>query len=135
MNDVSYSVTMTIRRQEEGGEDQVVSREMFGFDDPAEMMEVYDNGFSHSSDTYQGMCECEIVGDELTFAQLRKMFEEQVLPSVIAQYGPNDIPAIHQSYNDWTDGLCKDGIISPWQYQNDPGYPAEEYVRLVHGGA
>jgi hypothetical protein len=47
-----------------------------------------------------------------------KMFEEDILPSVIAQYGKNDETAQREAFNNYTDMLCKDGQITDWQYEN-----------------
>jgi len=44
-----------------------------------------------------------------------------ILPRVREQYeknGQSDWPARRETWNNWTDGLCKDGIISDWQYEN-----------------
>ena len=30
----------------------------------------------------------------------------------------NDDPARDEAWNDWTDGLCKDKVITPRQYSN-----------------
>ena len=46
-------------------------------------------------------------------------FRDEILPYVVAQYGPDDEPARNEAFNNWTDGLCKDGEISPWQYDNE----------------
>jgi hypothetical protein len=45
-------------------------------------------------------------------------FEENIKPAVIARYGADDEVALREGWNDWTDGLCKDGEISPWAYEN-----------------
>ena len=36
------------------------------------------------------------------------------------QDGIPDIPARCESWNNWTDSLCKDEQISDWQYENWP---------------
>lgn len=46
------------------------------------------------------------------------LFKQEVLPEVIKKYGKNDRPAINQAFNDFTDNLCKDGLISSKQYNN-----------------
>ena len=51
-------------------------------------------------------------------AELSKRFDEEVLPSVVAQYGEDDTVAINEAFNDWTDMLCKDGEIHPEQYDS-----------------
>jgi len=48
-------------------------------------------------------------------------FETGILPSIIETYeqdGIEDWPARREAWNNWTDGLCKDGEISDWQYEN-----------------
>ena len=47
---------------------------------------------------------------------LSKLFDEEVLPSVVEQYGEDDTIAIREAFNDWTDMLCKDGEIHSEQY-------------------
>jgi hypothetical protein len=47
--------------------------------------------------------------------ELSERFDSEVLPSVIAEYGEDDEPAINESFNNWTDSLCKDGEIHPEQ--------------------
>jgi hypothetical protein len=51
-------------------------------------------------------------------------FKEEILPSIIESYGENDKVAIRTAWNDWTDSLCKDGRITPKQYNNWLGYDA-----------
>ena len=50
-------------------------------------------------------------------------FDEHVAPFVFEQYGRGDGPAFREAFNNWTDGLCKDGEISD-----------ETYDRLVYVG-
>ena len=48
-------------------------------------------------------------------------FREYVLPLVESSYeqdGQPDWPVRREAWNNWTDGLCKDGEISDWQYEN-----------------
>jgi hypothetical protein len=46
------------------------------------------------------------------------LFENVVLPGVIAAYSESDKVAIRTAWNDWTDGLCKSGEITQRQYEN-----------------
>ena len=49
------------------------------------------------------------------------MFEFEILPMVKETYeqdGQPDWPARSETWNNWTDSLCKDGQISDWQYAN-----------------
>lgn len=48
---------------------------------------------------------------------LSAAFDEQIAPSVIAQYGEDDEPAMNEAFNNWTDSLCKDGEIHEEQYR------------------
>lgn len=48
--------------------------------------------------------------------ELSDLFDETIAPLVIAQYGEDDQDAIDQAFNDWTDGLCKDGDLHETQY-------------------
>lgn len=52
----------------------------------------------------------------MTKTEATKIFRNQILPQVIAQYGKNDKPAMSEAWNDWTDMLCKDRQITPRQY-------------------
>lgn len=45
-----------------------------------------------------------------------KIFNSEVKPSVIEQYGKHDKIALITAWNDWTDMLCKDGEITQKQY-------------------
>ena len=48
-------------------------------------------------------------------------FREYVLPFVQAEHEKDGVPdwtARREAWNNWTDGLCKDGEISDWQYEN-----------------
>ena len=48
-------------------------------------------------------------------------FNCDILSSVEKQYeqdGIPDWPARRETWNNWTDSLCKDGQISDWQYEN-----------------
>ena len=50
--------------------------------------------------------------------ELSIKFDEEVAELVVAEYGPNDEPAMSEAFNNWTDMLCKDGEIHPEQYNN-----------------
>ncbi len=39
-------------------------------------------------------------------------------PYVIETYGEYATLAMDRAFNDWTDSLCKDGVIHPEQYNN-----------------
>jgi hypothetical protein len=48
-------------------------------------------------------------------------FEFDILPFIQDEYeedGEPDWPARREGWNNWTDSLCKDGLISDWQYEN-----------------
>lgn len=50
--------------------------------------------------------------------ELSKRFDEEILPYVIEQYSADDKIAINESFNDWTDSLCKGGELHPEQYNS-----------------
>lgn len=54
---------------------------------------------------------------KMTKAEAVAEFRAYVLPGIVEQYGRNDRPAIEQGWNDWTDGLMKDGRITVKQYE------------------
>ena len=49
-------------------------------------------------------------------------FENETMPAIRAiedsQSGGADYPLRCETWNNWTDSLCKNGIISDWQYEN-----------------
>lgn len=48
--------------------------------------------------------------------ELSEMFDDEIAPIIIAQYGEDDQCAMDEAFNDWTDALCTDGIIHDEQY-------------------
>ena len=62
----------------------------------------------------------------LTWNQACIEFEEHILPALIEQERDSqggewkwaDGPLRRESWNNWTDSLCKDEQISDWQYDN-----------------
>lgn len=50
--------------------------------------------------------------------QLSELFDNDVIESVVSYYGTDDIVAINEAFNNWTDGLCKNGDIHEEQYKN-----------------
>ena len=56
------------------------------------------------------------------WAQAVAFFEEWIMPAVREQetrYNCHpDLPLRRESWNNYTDALCKDGEISDWQYEN-----------------
>ena len=57
----------------------------------------------------------------MTREQVIKEFKEYILPGIIEAYGEDDIVAIRTAWNDYTDALCKDGLITENQYNNWEG--------------
>lgn len=47
--------------------------------------------------------------------ELRKRFTTNIQPSVVEQYGEEDI-ALNEAFNNWTDALCKNGEICDRTY-------------------
>lgn len=50
--------------------------------------------------------------------ELSELFDEEVAPYVVQQYGADDIDAMNESFNNWSDMMCKDGDIHELQYNN-----------------
>lgn len=48
--------------------------------------------------------------------ELSEIFDNIIVESVISEFGEDDRCAINQAFNDYTDGICKDGEIHPEQY-------------------
>lgn len=63
--------------------------------------------------------------------ELHRRFTSDILPMVKHQFeadGKPDYPARCEAFNNWTDGLCKDGDISDWLY-NNIGHPPCNFSR------
>ena len=57
----------------------------------------------------------------MTFAQACETFTLVLLPVIQEaheQDGMPDYPARCEAWNNWTDSLCRDGLISDWQVMN-----------------
>ena len=57
----------------------------------------------------------------ITWKEACERFENEILPIVQERYekdGRIDECARSESWNNWTDYLCKEGKISDWQYEN-----------------
>ena len=57
----------------------------------------------------------------MTWVQACDQFASEVFPQIQAEYeqdGVPDWPARDQTWNNWTDSLCKSHVISDWQYAN-----------------
>ena len=57
----------------------------------------------------------------ILFADACDTFTTEILPMIQEKekkLGHVDIPARCEAWNDWTDSLCTDGLISDWQYSN-----------------
>lgn len=52
----------------------------------------------------------------MTKDQAVKEFKENELPYIIERFGKDDKVAIRTAWNDYTDYLCKEGIITENQY-------------------
>lgn len=50
--------------------------------------------------------------------ELSDLFDQDIAPMVIEQYGEDDTIAMSEAFNNWSDRLCKDGEIHPEQYAN-----------------
>lgn len=49
-------------------------------------------------------------------------FRNNILPAVIAEYSETDTIAIDEAWSNWTDALCKDGLIHELQYESWPAF-------------
>ena len=61
------------------------------------------------------------ISSPILFDRASEQFEAEILPFVQEQYeqdGEPDWPARREAWNNWTDSLCQDGLISDWQYDN-----------------
>ena len=47
---------------------------------------------------------------------LSAAFDETIAPLVVEQYGADDVIAMSEAFNDWTDSMCTDGQIHAEQY-------------------
>lgn len=52
-------------------------------------------------------------------------WNSEIKPAVVAQYGADDIPALSESWNNYTDSLCKDGELTELQYNHCPAWDDE----------
>jgi hypothetical protein len=48
--------------------------------------------------------------------ELSEVFDEEILPYIVKEYGEDDEPAINEGFNSWSDSLCEDGVTHPIQY-------------------
>ena len=62
--------------------------------------------------------ENEMIEDTEAYEDLVADFKENIEPSVITQYGTDDIIALSEAWNNWTDALCKEGRLTESQYDN-----------------
>jgi hypothetical protein len=53
-----------------------------------------------------------------TKTEVLREFRENILPAIVQQYGKDDHIAIREAWNNYTDALCKDGVISSHQYDS-----------------
>ncbi len=52
-----------------------------------------------------------------TVSDLRQRFADEIAPLVVEQYGEDDVPAMDEAFNNWTDALCKAGEIPELVYE------------------
>ena len=69
----------------------------------------------------------------MTKAEAVEQFKETVLPSIFKRHGTSDEPALSEAWNNWTDGLCKDGEITDRQYANwiGPRITKSDWIRAA----
>jgi hypothetical protein len=61
----------------------------------------------------------------LTIEQAHNQWSAEYMPAVIAQFGKGDEPALAESWNDYTDNLCKEGQFSDLLYHYCPSWDDE----------
>lgn len=61
----------------------------------------------------------------LTYREAFDSWESDIKPAVVAQYGADDSVALSESWNDYTDALCKDGELTALQYHYCPSWDDE----------
>lgn len=61
----------------------------------------------------------------ITLKEAFAAWELDIKPDVIRQYGSNDYAVIAESWNDYTDTLCKDGEMTELQCQYCPAWDKE----------
>ena len=57
----------------------------------------------------------------MTFNEACEMFTNEILPTIVQYFeqdGIPDIPARCEAWNNWTDELAADELISDWQVNN-----------------
>jgi hypothetical protein len=50
------------------------------------------------------------------------IWQSEIRPAVVETYGEDDGPSLSESWNDYTDSLCKDGELTALQYHYCPAY-------------
>ena len=58
----------------------------------------------------------------MTYSEAFTNWNESIRPEIVEQYGESDTVALSESWNDYTDSLCKDGELTDLQYQYCPSY-------------
>ena len=61
------------------------------------------------------------LNDVMTWNEAIEQFNESILLQIQEEFeqdGIKDIPARSEAWNNWTDSLCKNELISDWQYNN-----------------
>jgi hypothetical protein len=75
-------------------------------------------GVAYASSKKKGGAKQNPAGRMMNKQEAVRDFKKYILPAVVARYGRNDKPAIHEAWNDYTDSLQKDGLITASQYHN-----------------
>jgi hypothetical protein len=62
------------------------------------------------------------IKNPMLWADAVRFFEDEMMPGIrfteAQQNVEHDGPLRCETWNNWTDSLCKDGQISDWQYEN-----------------
>ncbi|AEY69524.1 hypothetical protein AH2_00013 [Burkholderia phage vB_BceS_AH2] len=62
------------------------------------------------------------MASHITLAQAFEQWNADIKPAVIKEYGRDDYPALSESWNDYTDSLCKEGALNDLQYHHAPAW-------------
>ena len=58
----------------------------------------------------------------MTYQEAFAAWSADIKPAVVAAYSADDHPALAESWNDYTDTLCKDGELTETEYHHCPAY-------------
>lgn len=62
------------------------------------------------------------MANRISIKEAFEQWESEIKPAVIRQYGQDDVPALSESWNDYTDSLCKDGQLTDLECHYCPAW-------------